>query len=263
MKHLLVLLVLISCLSGCMEPEVADQAQPEAALVEASVETESSQPILEFVWHKKGLEFSNEGLDQAVVKWNSLIDESEHQMQFANILMAEQPNENMDFMWAMLWQSQGAREAGWSDWRENLAPRWAEMTDGLLTYSEEHIYSFAPSVQRERSEDSGNKSYEARFDFCTFNDGFDSEALASFQSEYHAWLDAYEKDNGTTGYWYVDLVPQFESEIEPDFVWLHLWKDTAEMTAGIEDFEQSPLAVKVTAMSTCENYSFGGQRIRG
>jgi hypothetical protein len=267
MKHLIVLLTLVSFLAGCTETEVTEQTQeePETEIAPTTKDATaaSSQPIIEYVYHKKGPDFSEESLSKAVVKWNSLIDESEYQMQFANILIADQPDENMDFMWAMLWESKDARDAGWNYWRENQASRWSEMTSGLLTYSEDYAYTFAPAVQRDPTIESDSRTFEARYDFCSFNDGHSNADLESFQNEYHAWLEAYETDNGPTGYWYVDLKPQFEPESKPDFVWLHLWRNETEMTTGMTAFEQSPLAERVTAMTSCQNYTFTGQRIRG
>ena len=267
MKHLIVFLTLASFLAGCTDPNVTEQTKAEPLTEEVPMTEDataaSSQPIIEYVYHKKGPDFSEEALSEAAVKWNSLIDESEYQMQFANILMADQPNENMDFMWAMLWESKEARDAGWNYWRENHASRWSEMTNGLLTYSEEYAYTFAPAVQRESTIESESRTFEARFDFCSFNAGYSNADLESFQNEYHAWLEAYETANSPTGYWYVDLEPQFEPESKPDFVWLHLWRDETEMTAGTTAFEQSPLSERVTEMTSCQNYIFNGQRIRG
>ena len=150
MKYLIVFLTLVSFLTGCTDPNVTEQTKAEP-LTEAVPTTEdataaSSQPIIEYVYHKKGPDFSEKALSEATVKWNSLIDESEYQMQFANILMTDQPNENMDFMWAIPWASKEARGAGWDYLREKQASKWSEMTSGLFTYSEEHAYMFAPAV---------------------------------------------------------------------------------------------------------------------
>ena len=122
MKYLIVFLSLASFLAGCTDPNVTEQTKAEP-LTEAGATTEDataapSQSIIEYVYHKKGPDFSDEALSEATVQWNSLIDESEYQMQFANILMADQSNENMDFMWAMLWESKEVKDAGWHYWRK-------------------------------------------------------------------------------------------------------------------------------------------------
>ena len=262
MKHLFVLLSLISLLSSCSE----NQTNQEPITTVANDITESNvqaQPVIEYVWHKKGANFSEDALNAAIDQWNAFIDQGEYQIQFANILMADQPNEDMDFMWSILWDSMAARNAGWQYWQQNQESQWQSMTSELLTYSEEHAYAFAPTVQRSASAESDSKSFRAQYAFCNFNDGYSQIDLAQFQTAYHAWIDAYERDNGPTGYWYVDLAPQFESEASSDFVWLHLWADLDEQTTGITDFGQSPLAAQVAAMSTCQNYDFTGQGIRG
>jgi len=277
MRRLLFLLTLASLLASCAESESTDQTQ--ANPIQEAVPTNetsttapapapapapaASQPIIEYVWHKKGPDFSEEALNKAITQWNGLMDEGDYQMRFANVLMADEPNENMDFIWSMLWESMDARNAGWQYWQENQASQWAEMTSGLLTYSEEYAYAFAPSVQRNPSLESDSRVFEAQFSFCNFKDGYSGADLEAFQNDYHAWLQAYETDNGATRYWYVNLEPQFEPEPQPDFVWVHLWQDEAEMTTGMTAFEQSTLAETVNTMTSCQNYTFSGQRIRG
>lgn len=130
------------------------------------------QPIIEYVLHKKGPDLSEEALSEAAVMWNNLIDEIEYQMQFANILLTDQPNENMNFLWAMLCESNAARDAGWIYWRENQVLRCSETTSGLSTCSEEHAYIFARSVQKEPTLASKSRNFEARYDFYSFNGGY-------------------------------------------------------------------------------------------
>jgi hypothetical protein len=128
MKYLLVLLALGGFLAGCTDSKVTEQTKAESSTeavpMAEDAAAEPSQPIIGYVSNKKGPSFSAKALSEAAVKWNSLSDESEYQMQFANILMVDQPNQNMDFMWAMLWESKEARDAGWNYWRENQASRW-------------------------------------------------------------------------------------------------------------------------------------------
>ena len=262
MKNLFILLSLISLLSSCSENE-SNQEPMTTVASEVTEPNAQAQPVIEYVWHKKGSNFSEAALNTAVDQWNALIDQGEYQIQFANVLMADQPNEDMDFMWSILWDSMAARNAGWQYWQQNQESEWQSMTSELLTYSEEHAYAFAPTIQRRASAESENQSFRAQYAFCNFNEGYSQADLAQFQTAYHAWIDAYEQDKGPTGYWYVNLDPQFESEQPSDFVWLHLWADLDEQTTGLADFSQSPLAAQVAAMSSCQNYDFTGQTIRG
>ena len=254
------LIILVSCNEA--QPPSQEAAEAETLVAEQAVETQDL-PIIEYVWHKKGPDFSEEAFNEAIAQWNALVDAGDYNIRFANVLMAHNPNENLDFIWAILWDSMEARNAGWQYWQENQEAQWQKMTSKLLTYSEDNAYPFAPTSRRNPSIQGESDTFEAQFAFCNYKDGYSANDLASFETDYQAWLDEYEVANGPTGYWYVDLVPQFEPDSKPDFVWLHLWKDAEEKTMGMTAWMAGPLAQAVDQMSSCQNFDFSGTRIRG
>ncbi|MBT4379523.1 MAG: hypothetical protein HN900_01395 [Gammaproteobacteria bacterium] len=275
MKSIYLFFFSLILLAGCNEtqPPLQEAAEAEAPVAEQTAEAEApvaeqtteatSLPIIEFVWHKKGPDFTEEAFTDAIAQWNGLIDAGDYDMQFASVAMAHNPNENLDFMWAIGWSSMEARNAGWQYWQANQEAQWQEMTSKLLTYSSKDAYPFAPTIRRRPDTELFSGTWEQQFAFCNYKDGYSAKDLASFETDYAAWLDEYEVGNGPTGYGYLDLVPQFEPDSNPDFVWSHLWKNAEEKAAGMAAWMAGPLAQIVDQMSSCQNFDFSIRRIRG
>ena len=72
MKHLFILLSLISLLSSCSENQTNQEPMTPVAndITESNVQ---AQPVIEYVWHKKGPNFSEDALNAAIDQWNAFI----------------------------------------------------------------------------------------------------------------------------------------------------------------------------------------------
>ena len=225
-------------------------------------EVEGPEPIIEYIWHKAGPKFSEEALAEAVNTWNGLINDGPYEITFANILTPHADNEDYDFVWAILWESMEARQAGWNYWKNNQEAEWRAATSQLLSYSEEGAYSISPTIQRPPSVESDSPDFEIQFQFCNYGEEVTAEQYAAFQAEYETWLDAFELTNGPMGYWYVALEPQFEMEDPNNFVWLHIWPNAEDKATGMTAWAQSPLFDQWQSLATCELVDFSGKRIR-
>lgn len=91
-------------------PDVAATPSPEPI----------SQQFVEYVWHEKGENFSDEALNKKIAEWNAIFDETGYDVIGANILTPRQPNEDYDFVWVMRWPSIAARDAAWA----HLQTQW-------------------------------------------------------------------------------------------------------------------------------------------
>ena len=220
------------------------------------------QPIIEYIWHKAGPQFSEEALAEAANTWNALINEGPYEIRFANILTPHTDNDDYDFVWAIAWESMEARHAGWKYWKDNQETEWRATTSELLSYSEEGAYSFLPTIQRPPGVESDSSDFEIQFQFCSYGDEVTADQYAEFQVEYEVWLDDYQAANGPQGYWYVALEPQFEMEEPSDFVWLHIWPNAEDKATGMAAWGQSALVDRWQSLATCELVDFSGKRIR-
>jgi hypothetical protein len=161
-------------------------------------------------------------------------------------------------IWVILWPSSEAREAGWADWNANQVDDWTAELAGAMSYEPENVYTFKPTDGHDGMADIAvGGTFHPRFDFCSFNEGQDSASLATFRTEYDAWLVEGESNN----YGYYLMEPQFDLA-DADFVWLDLFGDEAAVEAGTASWSGSALEASWEAMATCENYAFVATAIR-
>ena len=97
MTRILLLSVSLWLLTACSDqqgsPETNSGTESTEEQMGTVVESELSanvimqpQPIIEYIWHKAGPQFSEEALAEAANTWNALIDDGPYEITFANIL---------------------------------------------------------------------------------------------------------------------------------------------------------------------------------
>ena len=106
MKNLLTLTALLALLAGCAKEEVSVAAVEEPA-------AEPSNMLVEYMWCKAGENYSQENHMALNADWNAREAASQHQTSGAFGLIPKEPNDNYDGIWANVWASQEARDAGW------------------------------------------------------------------------------------------------------------------------------------------------------
>ena len=244
-------------MTACSEQQISTESQTSGEQVEPS------EPIIEYIWHKAGPEFSEAGLAEAVERWNRLIDTGPYQIRFANILTPLADSEDYDFVWAILWESMEARNKGWKFWEDNQQTQWRAATSELLSYTEESAFSFIPEIQRAPSIESDSPNFEVQFQFCNYGEDVTPEQFDAFQADYETWLEDYELANGLTSYWYVALDPKFEMEDSNDIIWLHIWPNKKQKKEGMAAWSNSDLLDRWQSLATCDLVDFSGKQIRG
>ena len=233
---------------------------------ELSVAREGSPPnqVVEYVWHYKDTNFSEENLNMLIDKWNSMTDSRDYEMNGANILFPRGES-TADFIWVMLWPSMEARDAAWDDWMNNLDEDWQNLINGIMKVDFDNVYAFKPTVKRTASVPNQSSYFENEFNFCNYNEGYGVNDLQQFETNFNTFLDGTELRDGPDGYWYVMLEPYFEgSEENPlaDYVWLSLWTDIDEKNRGYANYANTSLPAEGNTFSNCERYSFSGRAIR-
>ena len=266
MKNFFALILIFSLLTGCDNNQEANTSSvvENTAPVQTDISMPISQPIVEYIWQKEGPDFSEEKLNELVIKWNARIDAGKYDMTSANILRPRFEDERFDFIWVLVWPSQEARDAAWSDWNENQASDWRNETTNVFGYSPENVYGFEP-VWGYRTADfdiehTESETYEPNFSFCSFNEGHDQSSLDAMKSRYNAWLEE-TNDDSADPYAYVMLEPQ-ESTEGVDFVWLDLFLSMEDKQSGEESWAGTDLEKDWNEMAKCQTYQFSGTVIR-
>ena len=105
------------------------------------------------------------------------------QMDGANIITPKEDQENFDFIWMMVWPSEQARDACWSDWLENHDAEWRETISGVWDYSSENAFLFSSEIGRLPKSWSTSDSFTHSYFFCNFNEGSDFNTLHDYRAD--------------------------------------------------------------------------------
>ena len=234
---------------------------------------EASMPgVVEYVWTKKGPDFTEEKLDELLVKWNGLIDEAGYPMRGAQIITPQTADERYDLMWVLMWSSMEDRNASWTDWASNYDDKWNGMTAGITSYSPENVFPFKPmlrwygSAEKDPSNDSGTSQIE--YSFCSYNEGFGEQDLADFETLFIEFLEAYQKESGPNNYAYLlnepyaDAMPPSYPIDSVGYMWVSMWPNAEEKLSGYAAYMDTDLPELADTFSTCKRDAFSSRRIR-
>ena len=275
MRNKLLVFAVLFGLAAC-SPSGNDSTENEVEANQgnAVAETnEASMPgVVEYVWTKKGPDFTEEKLDELLVKWNGLIDEAGYPMRGAQIITPQTADERYDLMWVLMWSSMEDRNASWTDWASNYDDKWNGMTAGITSYSPENVFPFKPmlrwygSAEKDPSNDSGTSQIE--YSFCSYNEGFGEQDLADFETLFIEFLEAYQKENGPNNYAYLlnepyaDAMPPSYPIDSVGYMWVSMWPNAEEKLAGYAAYMDTDLPELADTFSTCKRDAFSSRRIR-
>ena len=263
MNKLLIALLALTLLSGCgqNEPAAEAPAAPQASETEAAAASAAppADPVIDYVWNSTAEGMTDEQLMDIAARWNARIDAAGYDMVGANILKPQFETDDYDVIWTLLWPSSEAREAAWADWNANQLADWNAELDGALSYEDGNIYTFKPAGGWESSVAAlpQGGTFIPNFSFCSFNEGFSEDSIATFREAYDAGLA--EADSGNYGYYILE--PQFEQN-EADLVWLDLFADAEAMQEGSDTWSGSELEAQWNDMVTCQSFTFAATAIR-
>ena len=275
MKYLISVMVLLG-LAACSSDTEEMAAAPVADKVETPAMEQAEMPVMaeeppmtvamvEFVWHKKGPDFSEEALLEHTEKWAGIVDEAGWDLRSASVITPRFDNPNADFMWVMAWPSLEARNTAWSEWAESYEADWLASSEGVFTYNSETVPTFKPNRGRVSAMPTPVGGTGVReYLFCSYNEGYGADDMAAYRLAFNAYVDGVAAETGPSRYWWTYLSPMFDPQPENpfDFVWTNSWGADAERDAGQAAFVETDLAAEAQTMLTCSDpFVFDTRRI--
>jgi ketosteroid isomerase-like protein len=206
----------------------------------------SSPPLLEYFWHTKGPNYSEENFLMLVEKWNERIDKTSCSINNASVLTPKVQNENFDFLWMLVWPSEEARDACYSEWLSDHEDGWQEDIAGIMSNDiDTGAFLFSQEVGRFPKSWNDSDTFSHTYYFCNFNEGSDANTLHDYRADLNAISDFSEN------HWYTLLEPMFEPEMPADFVWLDMWSSDETKASDLEIWNSTDLPKRAADMVTC------------
>lgn len=206
----------------------------------------SSPPLLEYFWHTKGPNYSEENFLMLVEKWNERIDKTSCSINNASVLTPKVQNENFDFLWMLVWPSEEARDACYSEWLSDHEDGWQEDIAGIMSNDIDNgAFLFSQEVGRFPKSWNDSDTFSHTYYFCNFNEGSDANTLHDYRADLNAISDFSEN------HWYTLLEPMFEPEMPADFVWLDMWSSDETKASDLEIWNSTDLPKRAADMVTC------------
>jgi hypothetical protein len=206
----------------------------------------SNPPLIEYFWHLKGPNYSQENFDMLVEKWNARINQTSCNINGASILTPKIKNENFDFLWMLAWPSEAARDDCYEEWLSDHEDGWQEEIAGIMSNDIDNgAFLFSQEVGRFPKSWSDSDTFSHTYYFCNFKEGSDKNTL----HDYRADLNSIE--NFSDNHWYTLLEPMFEPEMPSDFIWLDIWSSDETKASDNVIWEATDLPQKAAEMVTC------------
>lgn len=260
MKKISTVLIALALTACGQQSDVTDA--PPSPLPEATssastgvADTPSSPAMVEFVWHKKGAEFSDEALSSHATYWANVAADAGWDLNIAAIHTPRFESENFDFLWVMVWPTVDARDAAWTDWAENHEAEWLDLTSATFSYSAENAYGFAPSLGRMSTTPNTSGESVVEFVFCTYKEGKGEADRLAFEGLHNEFTDAYEAEMGATSYWWTVMSPLFEPDAESgfDYMWTNFFASDEERDAIYSAYTESEHSNLEQVDASCED----------
>ena len=206
----------------------------------------SNHPLLDYFWHTKGPEYSEETFQMLVEKWNERVDKTSCSINNASVLTPKVQNENFDFLWMLVWPSEGARDACYAEWLSDPEEGWQEDIAGIMSNDIDNgAFLFSQEVGRFRKSWNDSDTFSHTYYVCNFNEGSDENTLHDYRADLNTISDFSEN------HWYTLLEPMFEPEMPADFVWLDMWSSDETKASDLEIWNSTDLPKRAAEMATC------------
>ena len=226
--------------------DVASDVLVVEALYGNTLWPNSNPPLLEYFWHSKGPNYSEENFQMLVKKWNERVDQTSCSINNASVLTPKVETENFDFIWMLVWPSSGARDACYAEWLSDHEDAWQEDIAGIMSNDIENgAFLFSQEVGRFPKAWNDSDTFSHTYYFCNFNEGSDENTLHDYRADLNAISDF--SDN----HWYTLLDPMFEPEMPADFVWLDIWSSDETKASDLEIWNSTDLPERAAQMVTC------------
>ena len=213
----------------------------------------ANPPLIEYFWHSKGPNYSEENFQMLVEKWNARVDETSCSINGASVLTPKVKNENFDFLWMLAWPSEAARDGCYEEWLSDHEDGWQADIKGIMSNDIDNgAFLFSQEVGRFPKSWSDSDTFSHTYYFCNFNEGSDKNTLHDYRADLNA-IDTFSENH-----WYTLLEPMFEPDMPSDFIWLDIWSSDEAKASDNLIWEATDLPQKAAKMVTC-----GGDGITG
>ena len=241
MKLLTGIAVSAVLLAGC-----ADKGADVDVVAEADTAVAVAQPaaatsmFVEYMYCDGGADFSRENYAQLTAAWNEINDQSTTPVAGAFSIVPKVESNLYDGMWANIWSSVEARDAGWADWSENQAEAFGAKFDSTMVCNPEKTFLFetTPLVAPMQQWDPANL-FQASYSFCSFKEGKTPEDGARAQAALGGWMTDQRTAGRGTNYMSYLQIPTFDpataggSMQAYQFVRADFWASAEEQAADM------------------------------
>ena len=225
---------------------------------EASVEAEvEPTPVAyyEYLWCKRGENWSMESAQSFVDDWNAELDGMENTLDGAFVYVPKEvENQNFDTVWVLRFADKLAMEKGWSIYQESGAEdRLQNNHPGVVECGNEigqnrfgfDMYSAVSTPDGFADEE----PYLVQGQFCNFNEGKTPDDLTAVIRDHFVPAIEEGKANGSyPSYWFMVGAPDFESENRADFIWMDYFSSAEAMEAETGIYFGSETGNSIQAM---------------
>ena len=250
--YLTALLFVFGCSNQNAELEVVTIEEPQSLL-------------LEYMWCDFGPNTSEESLNKLVEDFNDVTKNSEHPVESAWAYVPTFETDSYDAIWLNVWSDQAERNAGWSDWAENVQKDFEGKHNDTLNCREDRMFQFLGTAgMAPRVEWTNNPPFNADYQFCTFKGDNGMKELESIMASFDTWVEGTEKDS----MWYVWHDPLFDTSVAGgsvqdgyDYAIGFYWQNNAEREASYAGYNETDLQSRFDEIESCEALTFEGYPI--
>jgi len=227
-------------------------------LDEASVEAEvEPTPVAyyEYLWCKRGENWSMESAQSFVDDWNAELDGMENTLDGAFVYVPKEvENQNFDTVWVLRFADKLAMEKGWSIYQESGAEdRLQNNHPGVVECGNEigqnrfgfDMYSAVTAPDGFADEE----PYLVQGQFCNFNEGKGPEDLTRvIRDHFVPAIEEGRADGSYPSYWFMVGAPDFDRENRADFIWMDYFANSDAMEKETGIYFGSDLGASIQAM---------------
>jgi ketosteroid isomerase-like protein len=213
----------------------------------------SSPSLLEYIWHKKGPDYSEENFNMLVEKWNSYVDQTSCNIRRSHVLTPKVKNKNFDFVWMLVWPSDTARDECIEEWFSDHEDNWQQDIAGIMSNDFENAsFLFSQEIGQIPKSWSDAETFTHTYYFCNFNEGANADTLHNYRADLNAITDF--SDN----HWYTLLEPKFVPEESFDVIWLDIWASEEDKASDTAKWKATEFPQRAADMLTCGDNGITG-----
>mgnify|MGYP001161500913 FL=1 len=238
-------------LSACEPADKAEVAN-QTTNSEASTEDASSDPVAyyEYLWCKRGENWTQEASLEFVTDWNAEIDKLENTSSAFGYGPRGWTDDRFDGLWVLRWPDKATSEAGWSEYQASGAqdrldakyPAHLECgnTPGADRFGFEVYTPMGTPDGFAVNHPVGGEPYFLENQFCSYKEGKSADDLRSVvMGEFVPNIESGRADGMYASYWFLVGAPDFEGEDVADFNWINFWDSAEDAQRESSFFEES------------------------